>query len=126
MVLVSAYMVKFLDQQPITRSAVANREAIPKDLKAIDALDVSSRDPWLIHWTLNNLNQQKRMLWNEKKPEGTPMWKDFDKFLDNRRRILESCPAAQLSSKSKPVSSHATGNRSQKHGQKRENLSTVI
>ncbi|XP_055713132.1 uncharacterized protein LOC129807708 [Phlebotomus papatasi] len=122
MLIVKSHMERFLDQQTITKpSAAALRKlqsSTTQSLEAIDALQVTGRDPWLIHWTLNHLDHQTRTLWSEKKPDTVPTWKDFDEFLDNRCRKLEECPPPQNTSKSKQVSSHVT---EKAEKQKREN-----
>ncbi|XP_055708973.1 uncharacterized protein LOC129805225 [Phlebotomus papatasi] len=101
MLIVAAHMDAFLSQQVISKpNASALRKlqsSTNQALEAINALQVTERDPWLIHWTLNHVDHQTRTLWSEKKPQSTPTWADFDDFLNTRCRNMESCPPQQSS-----------------------------
>ncbi|XP_055714436.1 uncharacterized protein LOC129808690 [Phlebotomus papatasi] len=115
LVIATAFMDKFLGVQETTKpDAVALRRiqsVTGQCLEALDALPVTGRDPWLIHWTLQRVDHQTRSLWSDKKPEGIPTWSDFDDFLNARCKSLESCSSQQkttlsCSGAAKGVNSH--------------------
>ncbi|XP_055710829.1 uncharacterized protein LOC129806329 [Phlebotomus papatasi] len=102
MIIISAFMDKFLNQPTITKSDVTAlrklQSTTSQALEAVDALGVSSRDPWLIHLALKHLDHQTQTQWSEKCPDSIPTWTDFDEFLEKRCRSLESCPITQKTS----------------------------
>lgn len=108
MIIISAFMDKFLNQPTITKSDVTAlrklQSTTSQALEAVDALGVSSRDPWLIHLALKHLDHQTQTQWSEKCPDSIPTWTDFDEFLEKRCRSLESCPITQRSKSGKASS----------------------
>ncbi|XP_055711455.1 uncharacterized protein LOC129806708 [Phlebotomus papatasi] len=109
MIIISAFMDKFLNQPTITKSDVTAlrklQSTTSQALEAVDALGVSSRDPWLIHLALKHLDHQTQTQWSEKCPDSIPTWTDFDEFLEKRCRSLESCPITQKRNRPTPNTS---------------------
>ncbi|XP_055681223.1 uncharacterized protein LOC129788855 [Lutzomyia longipalpis] len=60
-------------------------------LNSLDAMSVSSRDPWVIYLLLNKLDQETKVLWSREITSNSPTIPEFMQFLKNRMKSIERC-----------------------------------
>ncbi|XP_055714179.1 uncharacterized protein LOC129808430 [Phlebotomus papatasi] len=106
---------KILSVAAPTASAIAEVYTTASSvINSLDALKVTSRDPWVIYFLLAKLDQETRTLWSQDSAKKMPTCQDFMEFLDNRLRSLRLCQSMpsnplnnpQKPSNSKPLFSH--------------------
>ncbi|XP_055714830.1 uncharacterized protein LOC129808948 [Phlebotomus papatasi] len=68
------------DPQSIRRISSILSESI----SALDAIEVTNRDPWLIQYTLDRLDSESRVLWGRECGKEAPTLEKFRKFLNQR------------------------------------------
>lgn len=73
---------------------------------AVDAMKISQRDPWLIHYVVDRLDSESKMLWGRECGDDIPTMKKFLDFLQQRCKdasnISNSAPNAKPSTSTKP------------------------
>ncbi|XP_055714267.1 uncharacterized protein LOC129808515 [Phlebotomus papatasi] len=89
-----ALMDQFLDQPSITQPNVASIRRIQSNtssaIDAMEGMNITQRDPWLIHWILGKFDRETKWLWAQENHDiSTTIWEDFDRFLNKRCRALE-------------------------------------
>ncbi|XP_055714378.1 uncharacterized protein LOC129808617 [Phlebotomus papatasi] len=77
---------------------------------ALDAMDVSQKDPWLIQYTLDRLDSESRVLWGRQCGTEVPTVSAFIKFLDQRCKDVKN----SSSSSNKPSSNTSQNSRPNK------------
>uniref|UniRef100_A0A1B0D849 DUF5641 domain-containing protein n=1 Tax=Phlebotomus papatasi TaxID=29031 RepID=A0A1B0D849_PHLPP len=77
---------------------------------ALDAMDVSQKDPWLIQYTLDRLDSESRVLWGRQCGTEVPTVNAFIKFLDQRCKDVKN----SSSSSNKPSSNTSQNSRPNK------------
>lgn len=102
--IVNAHIDDFLGQAPITKATAQSIRKLQtmssSILQALEALNVTERDPWLINMTLKKLDNETQMLWSQQVMGRLAKWGEFSKFLQGRYKSLETCASNQ--SKSQP------------------------
>ncbi|XP_055708965.1 uncharacterized protein LOC129805218 [Phlebotomus papatasi] len=81
------------DPQSIRRISSILSESI----SALDAIEVTNRDPWLIQYTLDKLDSESRVLWGRECGSEIPTMERFRKFLNQRCR--DATNATNISNK---------------------------
>lgn len=61
-------------------------------INAMDALDASGRDPWLIYEVMQKLDAETHTLWAQHQSQN-PTWTEFQVFFDKRCKALELSPS---------------------------------
>uniref|UniRef100_A0A1B0DJG3 Uncharacterized protein n=1 Tax=Phlebotomus papatasi TaxID=29031 RepID=A0A1B0DJG3_PHLPP len=102
--IVNAHIDDFLGQAPVTKPSAQSIRKLQtmssSILQALQALNVTERDPWLINMTLKKLDNETQMLWSQQVMGRLAKWGEFSKFLQGRYKSLETCASNQ--SKSQP------------------------
>lgn len=91
-------------------------------LDALDALEATSRDPWIVYLLLNKLDHETKVLWSREIINKSPTVHNFMTFLMGRMKSLEKCQDTENSfisnqggkSHTTPVTKHS------------RNISTVL
>ncbi|XP_055688575.1 uncharacterized protein LOC129793053 [Lutzomyia longipalpis] len=73
---------------------------LSESLLAMDAINVTGRDPWLIQFTLDKLDSESRVLWGRQCGNETPTMREFRAFLN--QRCLDATHAATAPTRSNP------------------------
>ncbi|XP_055714803.1 uncharacterized protein LOC129808922, partial [Phlebotomus papatasi] len=69
-------------------------------IKAMDALNTTTRDPWLIHTAMEALDPETKSLWSRTPlANNIPTWTEFMEFLESRCDSCESCYDGKSESK---------------------------
>ncbi|XP_055714313.1 uncharacterized protein LOC129808559 [Phlebotomus papatasi] len=97
--IVDAHIETFLRQTPVTQPTAANLKKIcatsSSTLKALEAMKVSNRDPWLIHIINEKLDRETQVLWSREIGANIPTWSDFEALLRKRYCSYSSCKSCQ-------------------------------
>uniref|UniRef100_A0A1B0DD38 Uncharacterized protein n=1 Tax=Phlebotomus papatasi TaxID=29031 RepID=A0A1B0DD38_PHLPP len=98
-------------------------------LNKLDALDVKSRDPWIIYFLLSKLDQETKGLWAQESANKMPTCNDFMSFLDKRVRALRLCqtmPNKPPDNPPKSGSSKSSYHHQPKSNNSKSNQATVL
>ncbi|XP_059609179.1 uncharacterized protein LOC132256666 [Phlebotomus argentipes] len=101
----SFYQMPSVSDDPHAIRSICN--LLSESLLALDALQVTGRDPWIIQFTLDKLDTESRVLWGRECGSEVPTMEQFRKFLNQRciDAANASDPPSTLSSDSRSQSS---------------------
>ncbi|XP_055714290.1 uncharacterized protein LOC129808537 [Phlebotomus papatasi] len=101
----------FCELLPISNPTKANFTELVVTAKsildALDALEVTSRDPWVIYLLLDKLDHETKVLWSREIQNSTPTLPTFMTFLQSRMKSIERyqpCPSKPTTNQNKPSS----------------------
>ncbi|XP_055714360.1 uncharacterized protein LOC129808602 [Phlebotomus papatasi] len=107
-------MPQFNPSDPLAFRKIYN--TLSESVMALDVMNMTSRDPWLIQFTLDKLDSESRVLWGRHCGDTVPDLDKFKKFLN--QRCVDALNAQESSFKSndnaRPSSSKSSSSTSSK------------
>lgn len=93
--IVASYVKNFYALSGSSTATVQSIQSIQRKanaiVQALDALDVKTRDPFLIYSVLHKLDDETQAEWAKVVGMSQPTWEKFNDFLANRSRQLRMC-----------------------------------
>uniref|UniRef100_A0A1B0EXY1 DUF5641 domain-containing protein n=1 Tax=Lutzomyia longipalpis TaxID=7200 RepID=A0A1B0EXY1_LUTLO len=111
--IVASYMKDFFALPAVASASVQGIQNLQRKsnsiLQALDAMEVTSRDPFIIYSILQKLDEETRALWAGKVKENCPTWEQFNEFLVERSfQLRMSLPEKSYKSQTHPKKSLPT------------------
>uniref|UniRef100_A0A1B0CD80 Uncharacterized protein n=1 Tax=Lutzomyia longipalpis TaxID=7200 RepID=A0A1B0CD80_LUTLO len=112
--IVAEHIRSFYAMTPATSSDPSSIQRIcnifSESVFALDAMQISGRDPWLVQYTLDKLDSESRVLWGRECGKGAPTLERFKTFLNQRcvdaanaSALPSDVPNAPRQQSSKPI-----------------------
>uniref|UniRef100_A0A1B0DHR8 Peptidase aspartic putative domain-containing protein n=1 Tax=Phlebotomus papatasi TaxID=29031 RepID=A0A1B0DHR8_PHLPP len=93
--IISAYVKEFYSLPKVSGTSIQSIQNLQRKsnsiVNALDAMQVKSRDPFLIYSVLSKLDDESQSLWSRTANKDNPTWEQFNEFLIQRSYELRMC-----------------------------------